>query len=167
LLKPIVDFDAIFIPDSTRALGQIAPMLAYHDINKVTLIGTNLWNTSSLIKRGQKFVEGSVFVDSLLPEDAKFKNSHFYREYLKTFGTPPGVFESQGYDAGLVLRQIVTSGVRSRIGVKEQLNEITGFPGSLGTIKTNMRRELTRPLVKLGVMDGAIVKNPDSVFKEN
>ena len=161
LLKPIVDFDAIFIPDSTRAVGQIAPMLAYHDIQNMTLMGTNLWNTPSLIKRGQAFVEGSVFVDSLLSEDRKFKNSNFYREFYRTFGSKPGVFASQGYDAGLILRQIIASGERSRVGVKEKLAEIANFPGSIGTLNTNSRRELTRPLVKLGVVEGSIVKNPE------
>ena len=32
LFAPVVDFDAIFVPDDIRAIGQIAPMLAYHDI---------------------------------------------------------------------------------------------------------------------------------------
>ncbi|MCB0389717.1 MAG: penicillin-binding protein activator [Bdellovibrionales bacterium] len=161
LLKPIVDFDALFIPDSTRAVGQIAPMLAFHDIGKMTLIGTNLWNTPSLVRRGQNFVEGSVFVDSLLLEDKNFKNSEFYRNYYRTFKTTPGVFASQGYDAGLILRQIITSGIRSRIGVKEKLDELSNFPGSIGLLNTNSRREFTRPLVKLGVVDGSIVKNPN------
>ncbi len=160
LLDPIVDFDAIFIPDSTKVVGQIAPMLAYHDIKNMTLIGTNLWNTPSLLRRGQAFVEGSLFVDSLLPNDKSFKASEFYQNFSRTFSKRPSAFESQAYDAGIILRQIIASGIKTRIEVKEKLLQLNSFPGSIGTLDTNLRRELTRPLVKLGVMNGSIVKNP-------
>ena len=53
LLPPIIGFDAIFIPDDLKALGQIAPMLAFNDVNTVTLLGTNLWNSPEFGKRAQ------------------------------------------------------------------------------------------------------------------
>lgn len=167
LLKPIVNFDAIFVPDSTKAVGQIAPMLAYLDIKKMNLIGTNLWNTPSLLKRGQNYVEGAVFVDSLLAEDRAFKESEFYTDFYNTFGTAPGIFESQGYDAGLVLRQIIASGESTRVGVAERLMGIKNFPGSLGEININARREMSRPLVKLEVRDGSIVSEPKDSSSKN
>jgi branched-chain amino acid transport system substrate-binding protein len=157
LLPPVVDFDAIFIPDNTRAVGQVAPMLTYLDIQKTTLIGTNLWNTPSLVQRGQNLVEGSLFVDGLLSNDASFKNSDFYKEFFNTYGEAPGIFESQAYDAAILLRQIITSGATSRVEVKENLEKLTNFPGSMGNLNTNSRREIIRPLFRLGVVNGEIV----------
>ena len=156
LLEPIIDFDGIFVPDNIRTIGQVAPMLVYHDIKGITLLGTNLWNSFSLIKRGQKYVEGALFVDGLSMSDKKFKNSKFFREYQKTFGEKPGRFASQAYDAGLLLKKIMESGESSRIGVKEQLTQIDSFKGSLGLLKMNSQREFKRPIANFKVVKGRI-----------
>jgi len=156
LLPPIVDFDALFIPDNTKAVGQIAAMLQVQDVKNIKLLGTNLWNNKSLVKRGQKLVEGSLFVDGLLTSDRSFRNSRFYGEFKRIFKRPPGIFESQAYDAGLILRQIIASGSRSRIGVKEELVNLKNFSGSIGILSTNENRELKRPLIDLTVENGSI-----------
>ena len=75
LLPPIVDFDALFIPDGPKAIGQIAPMLAYNDVNNVPLmVETNLWDTPQIIARGTKFVENALFVDDFFSEDSSPKS---------------------------------------------------------------------------------------------
>ena len=156
LLKPIIDFDALFIPDNTRALGQIAPMLVYHDINNIPLLGTNLWNNSSLIKRGQRYVKESLFVDGFSLSDKKFKNSRFFHEYRKIFGEDPGTFASQAYDTALILKKIIDKGESSRVGVRNKLSHIDGFKGSLGTLKLNRQREFLRPITGFNVVKGQI-----------
>jgi outer membrane PBP1 activator LpoA protein len=45
----VVDFDAVFIPDSSEKAGLIAPQLAFYDIDDVLLLGTNLWHSDQLI----------------------------------------------------------------------------------------------------------------------
>ena len=160
LLPPVVDFDAIFIPDSTKALGQAAPMLAYHNVNNVTLLGTNLWNSKTLLKRGQQYVEGSLFVDGLLTSDRKFRRSRFFATYKRTFGEEPGIFAAQAYDAGLILRQIIASGYRTRVALKEKLDQLKNFSGSVGTLNVGSNREFHRPLVSLTVENGKITLVP-------
>lgn len=154
ILPPIIDFDAIFIPDGTRSLGQIAPMLAYNDIDKVTLIGTNLWNMGGLVERGGKFVENSLFVDSASasPKQDAFLVSSFQ----KTFGAPPDSFELQAYDTALILRQLLDSGVGSRDQLRSRLSELENFPGATGSLTMSPRREIYRPLVVLTVEKGQI-----------
>lgn len=158
LLPPIVDFDAIFIPDSVRAIGQIAPTLAYYDISGVKLLGTNLWNTPSLIRRGEKYIDDAIFVDSLLVSDPEFMKTQFYRDYKSTFGEAPGLFEAQAYDAGMILRQIIAGGERSRVGVSRQLSQVEEFPGSTGILRMTEKREILRPLVTLTVHKSKITK---------
>jgi outer membrane PBP1 activator LpoA protein len=75
LLPPVVDFDALFVPDSPKALGQIAPMLAYQGVTNVRLLGTNIWNTSEFVRRGQKNVENALFVDNNFTNDPELKSS--------------------------------------------------------------------------------------------
>lgn len=154
LLPPVVDFDAIFIPDNTKAVGQIAAMLAYNDVARITLLGTNLWNDESLIERGGKHVEGSIFVDASVVNpnsDAFFLNS-----FTKTFSYTPDTFEFQSYDIGMVLRMLLESGVSTRPQLRERLEKLSGFRGSTGTLSMSPRREIFRPLSVLTVSKGQI-----------
>ena len=47
---PVVDYDAVFIPDAPKKAGLIIPQLAYYDIRDVFLLGTNLWNSDTLLE---------------------------------------------------------------------------------------------------------------------
>lgn len=151
ILPPIVDFDALFIPDSAKAAGQIAPMLAYNDIDNLRLLGTNLWNNTNFVSRGQKFVENAIIVDGLYTGDRSFQASQFVREFKEVFGEEPGMIEAQAYDSGLLLRQLIGSGSSSRIDLQERLASVKGFPGAFGPLDMSATRELQRPISVLTV----------------
>ncbi len=51
-LPPVVDFDALFIPEEPKQVAQIASSLAYYDVTGVPLLGTTEWNNDQLFKRG-------------------------------------------------------------------------------------------------------------------
>ncbi len=158
LLPPIVEFQALFIPDGIKAVGQIAPMLAFKDVRDVKLMGTNLWNTDALITRGERHVEKSIFIDSLFAQDNEFRNSKFFRDFQKVFNEEPGLFELLGYDTGLILKQLILSGERSRGALAEKLANLKNFPGGVSSLSMNDRREIQRPLVALTVQSGKIVQ---------
>ena len=63
---PIVDFEAIFIPDVYSQVGLIAPQLAYYDVTGIKLLGTNLWNSPKLVEMAAPYLQGSIFVDGFL-----------------------------------------------------------------------------------------------------
>lgn len=156
LLKPIVNFEAVFIPDNVRAMGQLASMLVYHDVRDVRLLGTNLWNNPELISRGTRLVENALFVDV----EASMVNNpqylQFRREFVSVFGEEPSLFEAQGYDTGLLLRELITSGNRSRVALRSSLQRVRRFDATVGTMHVNDSREFTRPLAILTVKDGQI-----------
>jgi len=158
LLPPIIDFDAIFVPDSAKAVGQIAPMLAYNNVNNVRLLGTNLWNSPSLISRGQRFVENSIFVDSVFTTGATFRGSEFFEAYKKTFDEEPGLTEIQAYDSALILRQIIAGGEHTRSGLQARMQKLENFPGANGRLSVNAEREFQRPLTSLTVHEGRVVE---------
>ncbi|MCK4534592.1 MAG: penicillin-binding protein activator, partial [Syntrophobacterales bacterium] len=60
---PVVDFDALFIPDSYSTVNMIAPQLAFYDVIGVQLLGTSIWNSQDLLKKESKYLEGAVFTD--------------------------------------------------------------------------------------------------------
>ncbi|HVK60398.1 MAG TPA: penicillin-binding protein activator [Bdellovibrionales bacterium] len=157
LMPPIIDFDAIFIPDTARAVGQIAPMLAYNNIRDVRLLGTNAWNSPALIQRGQKFVEKAVFVDSALTNDPSYRSSPFFSAFVATFEEEPGLTELQAYDSALILRQLIAGGETTRVGLRERMASLRDFPAATGRLSITDQREIERPLTALTVENGAIV----------
>ena len=66
--EPIVDFDAIFIPDSPAKAGLIVPQLAYYDIENVYLLGTNLWHSPKLIEMAKDYVQGAIMPDGFFAD---------------------------------------------------------------------------------------------------
>lgn len=164
LLPPVIDFQAIFIPDSIKALGQIAPMLAVHDVTDVRILGTNLWNTEGFSKRADRFGDGSLFVDSFISSDESFKRTKFFRDFKAAFNEDPGMFEAIGYDAGLMIRQALASGERSRVGMAQWMSKMREFPGAMGNLTISSNREVVRPVSTLTLREGQVVKLDPSLL---
>jgi ABC-type branched-subunit amino acid transport system substrate-binding protein len=157
ILPPIIDFDAIFIPDSAKALGQIAAMLSFNDVKGVKLLGTNLWNVPGVQKRAGNWSKDLLFVDSFVSADPGFQNSSFVRDYKAIFGEEPGIFELQGYDSALILRQLISQGYSSRDSLNQALGNLRDIPGALSRLSMGPDREIQRPLVALTLENGQIV----------
>lgn len=154
VLPPITDFDAIFIPDSTRAMGQISAMLSYNDVRGLKLLGTNLWNTKDVAKRAGNFANSLIFVDSTSPDSQD--RSRFVSEYRALYKEDPSLIEIQAYDSGLILRQLIASGANSRAELMEKLTQLNKFPGAIGSLSMNAEREIERPVRALTVEKGEI-----------
>jgi branched-chain amino acid transport system substrate-binding protein len=157
ILPPIVDFDAIFIPDEARAVGQIAPSLAYDNVKGVRLLGTNIWNSPRFLQRGQKFVEGAIFVDSVLTSDPAFMSSPFYTNFKATFNDDPGLTEVQAYDSALIVRNLIAKGETTRIGLQQAMANLQSFDGALGKLSVTPDREIRRPMTAFTVSKGQFV----------
>ncbi|MGQ0507774.1 MAG: penicillin-binding protein activator [Myxococcaceae bacterium] len=114
-LDPVVDFDALFIPDEWRRVSLVAPALAVEDIitnscdkkdvdkirkttgrkeiKTVTLLGSNQWGTSpkgqsglpELLERGGKFVICSIYVDGFFVDSARPATKRFVNAYRDAY----------------------------------------------------------------------------------
>jgi branched-chain amino acid transport system substrate-binding protein len=156
LLPPIINFDVIFIPDDLKALGQIAPMLAFNDVNTVTLLGTNLWNSPELGKRAESFAEKTVFVDSHLSSSDAFSNSIFYKNYRDLYKERPGSFALTGYDAGILALNTLKQGPRNRIEYIQNLSSLKKVKGATSELSLLPDREVDRQLLPLSSRKGQI-----------
>lgn len=155
ILPPIVDFDAVFIPDSAKAMGQISAFLSFGGVKGVKLLGTNLWNTPGLLKRAGNFANNLIFVDSFIPATAV--HSRFVQEYKALYNEEPSLIEIQAYDSALILRQLVAQGAATRESLTRELSSLKKFPGALGTLNMTQDREVQRPLMALTLEKGDIV----------
>jgi branched-chain amino acid transport system substrate-binding protein len=136
-LEPVVDFDALLIPDSWQRVGLVTPALAFEDIitnacderdlekikkttgrkqiKTVTLLGTNTWNSPKnpqgipeLMQRGGKFVTCSIYVDGFFADSARKSTKRF----VGAFGDAhkelqPTLLDAIGYDSAGMLRQVI------------------------------------------------------------
>lgn len=155
VLPPVVNFDAVFIPDSAKSMGQIAAFLSFAGVKGVKLLGTNLWNTPGLSKRAGNFANNLIFVDSFLPSTAS--HSRFVQEYKTAFNEDPSLIEIQAYDSALILRQLIAQGAATRESLTRELTSLKKFPGALGALNMSQDREIRRPLMAMTLEKGEIV----------
>jgi branched-chain amino acid transport system substrate-binding protein len=113
-LDPVVDFEAIFIPDDWKRVSLVGPALAVEDIitnacdprdlekirkttgkrdlKTVTLLGTNTWSSPKgrsglpeLIERGGKFVTCSVYVDGFFIDSQRPATRKFVQNFREAY----------------------------------------------------------------------------------
>ncbi len=130
--KPAVDFDALFIPDALKNVELILPQLAYHDVEGMYLIGTNLWHHSELVKTCQQFIQQAIIPDGFFSESQNPDVQDFVRIFEDTFGEKPGFVEAVSYDTAVMLFQLLHRGVDSRSALRDELIRIRDFPGITG-----------------------------------
>jgi ABC-type branched-subunit amino acid transport system substrate-binding protein/outer membrane protein assembly factor BamD (BamD/ComL family) len=157
-LRPVVDFDAIYIPDSYRKVGLIAPQLRYHDVKRIVLLGTNLWNNQGLIKIGERFVRGSYFVDGFFPSPSNEQIGVFNQEFQLTFMRNPDTLAAQAYDTmGLLYYLVGKLGLKTREDLQRSIASQIDFPGVTGRISFDQDGEGMRNLFILTVEGDQIV----------
>ena len=159
-LPPIVEFDAVFIPDEPKVVGQVLPTFAYRDVDKVKFLGISTWDSPELLKRAATFAEGSVFVDGLFTDSESVAAQKFITRFLRDNGTAPTTIEAMAYDAGLAVESALrdlSPGSISRNEVQSRLRSVSGLPGATGKI-TYRDGEYSRNLTLLTVKGGKIVE---------
>jgi len=131
--KPVIDFGAVFIPDTFEKAGLIAPQFPYYDVGDVLLLGTNLWHSDKLIQMARRYVQGAIVPDGFFLESPSPAVQDFVMRFEKIFGSSPGFLEAQAFDAASIIFQLTNHpDVRSRRTMKEALMEVKDFPGMTG-----------------------------------
>jgi len=87
--EPIIDFQAIFIPDSFEKVGLIAPQLLFHDVAGVLLLGTNLWHSDELIHMARGYVQGAIVPDGFFLNSPSPRVRDFVSSYDEVLGSLP------------------------------------------------------------------------------
>lgn len=151
--KPIINFEAIFIPDNVNKINLIVPQLVYHDITGVQLLGTSGWDSPELIRNSGKFVEGAVFVDGFFKDSPIREVRSFAMDFEDTFHCFPSLLEALSFDTTrLILKTLSSTG---KVGPSSLLSfkgngGVTGFRGFTAD------GEGTRTLFLLQVFEGKI-----------
>lgn len=162
-LKPLIDFEAVFIPDDAKTVAQIAPYFAFFDITDLVYLGSNALNSPQLVKRGGAYVEGTTFVDDFFIQNNNPSSINFIQKFKTTFGVEPSVLEAQSYDATKVIikaiNNLISSGLEvNRKKLKDELLNTKDYSGATGSIVFDKDRKSEKSLFVLGVEKGKIIQ---------
>ncbi|TNF47524.1 hypothetical protein EP232_03350, partial [bacterium] len=136
-LEPIVDFDALFIPADFQTVGLLAPQLAFYDVTSALILGTDGWNSPWMVELGEHYVEGALFTGSYLADMENPEAKLLAERYWISFGEDPQPLAVQGYDAALLIRSGLESGlVRDRSSLRTYLMNLADFPSAVGPLTT-------------------------------
>ncbi|MBM4781783.1 MAG: penicillin-binding protein activator, partial [Archangiaceae bacterium] len=136
-LDPVIDFDALLLPDSWQKVSLVAPALAVeemvtnacdqHDLERiqkttgkdrlktVTLLGPSTWTSPKgpsgdpqLIERGGKYVLCSVFVDGFYENSDRPSTKAFVNTFRETLqGQSITLLDAVAFDTAGVVRRVI------------------------------------------------------------
>ncbi len=150
--EPVVDFDAIFIPDAPKKAGLIIPQLTYHDVNDVYLIGTNLWHSRSLIKMSRRYVQGALIPDGFFAASDSQIVKSFSTGFDAVFGKKPGIIEATAYDSAMMLIEIMGKPhVKLRRTIKHELLNLRDFNGTTGLTSFDFNGDADKELYMMRI----------------
>lgn len=149
-LDPVVDFEALLIPDAWQTVSLVAPALAVEDIitnacdkrdleriqkttgkahlKTVTLLGPSTWSSPKgqsgdpmLIERGGKYVLCSVFVDTFFEGSDRAGTKTFVKAFREAYRDATiTLLDVVGYDTGAIVKNVVEKG---QPGTREAFRE--------------------------------------------
>ncbi len=139
-------FDALLLPDGGDRLRQIAPLLAFYDIDplKVRLLGTSLWEDPAALN--EPTLVGGWFVSPPAAEREDFE-----ARYRATYGKSPRRIATLAYDATALAAALAQAG--SRYG-RDSLVDNRGFLGADGLFRFQANGLAERGLAVLEVVGG-------------
>jgi branched-chain amino acid transport system substrate-binding protein len=159
--EPIVDFDAVFIPDTAEKVVQIAPQFPFHDVFNFRFLGTSLWQSRELATLAGDYLQGAIFPSAFFSGSDSEEVKQFVERYQRSFGSHPGVLAATGYDTVMLLKRLLKNGsVRTRQDVHEALLATQDFYGVTGHIAFDENREVVKEPVLLTIRGQKIMPVP-------
>ena len=167
VLPPLVEFQAIFIPDSYQRVPLVASALAYEEFAvgefkpkrddvPLTLLGLNGWHDDALAVQGGRYVRGGVFVDAFFPSSEELAVQSFVATFRQEFDSAPGTVDALGYDAARMVALAVAEGPGRRETMRDVLAGIE-LPDSVsGGRRFDEQGEVIRILEVLSIGEETI-----------
>ncbi|PIE71955.1 MAG: hypothetical protein CSA22_00270 [Deltaproteobacteria bacterium] len=145
--EPVIDFDAVFIPDAPSVAGMLIPQLRYYDIEGVRMLGPNLWHSPAFVRVGGQYVNHALFTDGFSASVSDARVKAFTRLYTATYDTAPGYIEAVAFDTAMILSTILSRpDIRYRTSILRALRQPQGFEGVTGHTVFDDTGEAVKPL---------------------
>jgi ABC-type branched-subunit amino acid transport system substrate-binding protein/Tfp pilus assembly protein PilF len=160
-LEPIVDFDAIFIPDAPTKAGLIIPQLFFHDVSDVYLLGTNLWHSDKMIDMAKDYAQGAIMVDVFFADSKKAIVKNFVALYENTYVDKPGFIEAIIYDTAVMLFNVLQQeNIQYRSSLRDALKRVKGYSGVTGLTSFEENGDVRKKLSIIKIKGDQFVELP-------
>jgi ABC-type branched-subunit amino acid transport system substrate-binding protein len=156
---PGIDFDALFIPDTSARISMIIPQLAYYNVKGVKLLGTSIWNSVTLVKTAGEHIDGAVFADGFCLNTFYPEANAFIDIFYTNYGREPDVMDALVYAAArMVVKTIEEYDAETREQFKQSLLKLKSYRGVTGYTSFSGTRDAHKSLFILTVKDGQIIQ---------
>jgi len=154
-LPPLLNFEALFVPDFADTVGLLMPTLPFLRIYGLQVVGLASLHDRALIERGQQHADGLIFPESFLPDSQDAKTRFFVNAYQDKNGAVPSRLAAEAFDLALLLTDLmVASGSPAdRDLISQEIRRLRGFDGVTGLLNT-VGQEIRRDPKFLVVRDG-------------
>lgn len=152
-------FQALFIPDSASRINMILPQLAFHDVQRVVLLGTNLWHHPSLLDQTKGYNENTIITDGYFEHSQKPATIRFTQSFSHMYDETPGLLEAIFYDtAQILLSTAMDPLVDSRQRLLAALLEEKIFEGATGRTLFNSNGTARKELFLITIKNDRFVE---------
>jgi len=142
---PIVDFEAVFIPDSAERVAMIAPQLVYYDVDQVWLLGTSLWSSPRLMRLAGDYLQGAIYTSGFFSASGTVQAESFLEQYRSNYDKEPGLLAATGYDTIRFLKEIITTtSPETRRQMEKAIMDSPPYSGLTGEISFDARGEVKK-----------------------
>lgn len=150
-----VDFEALFIPDSSSRAKLIISQLDFYDVKGFQLLGTSLWHSPDLLKNGTKSMEEAVFADSFFTNSFYPETNNFVDVYYTKYSREPENIEALAYDtAGIIIGVLDNIEIKTRGQFAAALKKMNNYDGATGSIYFDSDRVAQKTPFILRVKNG-------------
>jgi ABC-type branched-subunit amino acid transport system substrate-binding protein len=151
---PLLDFDAIFIPDAHDKVALIALQLAVSQVDGVKLLGPSGWHHPDLLRIAGTRVDGAFFSSGFDPGHPSPIVQDFVARYRAAYGREPTPFAAQGFDAANLVGLQILQGAHSPADVRNGLVATERYPGVSGVTSIGADGDARKRPFLLEVRDG-------------
>jgi ABC-type branched-subunit amino acid transport system substrate-binding protein len=151
---PILDFDAIFIPDNHRRVPLIVSALAYEEFSigsflakdhkTIYVMGLNAWNNPSIVDKGGQYLVNGIFVDAFWAGNEKESTQQFVASFQEIFGKNPNIYDALSFDVIQLVTVTLEPSSKNRADVLEHLNNANIPVPITGGAQFRANRDLDR-----------------------
>ena len=110
--------------------------MAFYNVDRITLLGANGWNSPDLIKMVGKYLKSNYFVDGFYLDSHQDEVKSFVEQFQNNYGESPSHLSAQAYDAAGIIFKSIISGADNRLKLRDSLIMVNNYPGVTG--KTNL-----------------------------
>ncbi|MCK6552914.1 penicillin-binding protein activator, partial [Myxococcota bacterium] len=176
-VRPIVDFEGLFIPDYPRNIALISAALAFEDIivetdprylrkiektlgrqvTPVTLLGASGWNSPELPEKAQRNVENAVFTDAFFAGSEDRATAELVAAFQRKVKRNPTAPDALAFDSARIMRAVVEGEKpASREQLREALRRVDHFPGVTGKTSFTKGPDAEKDIRILTIKNGQI-----------